>query len=163
MRILFVAPYIPSLIRVRPYNLIRALAAGGHNLHLVLLRPPEDRDVPIEPLQAAAEAVECFPLARFRTLVNAALALPGRLPLQAAYSRHPAAARRVRQLAASGRFDVLHVEHLRGAVLDPFGQHAPYLRQRLLAALDLARTRAYEAQVPFRFAHVRRWPSLLLR
>lgn len=174
MRILFVAPYIPSLVRVRPYNLIRALAAAGHSLHLVLLRPPEDRDVPIEPLRAAAEAVDCFPLARLRTLVNAALALPGRLPLQAAYSRHPAAARRVRQLAATGRFEVLHVEHLRGAVLaegvpglpcvfdsvdsitylfEQARHHAPYLGQRLLAALDLARTREYEEQIPFRFAH----------
>ena len=32
MRILFVVPYVPSLIRVRPFNLIRRLHARGHHV-----------------------------------------------------------------------------------------------------------------------------------
>ena len=43
MRILFVAPYIPSPVRVRPYQWIRALARHGHRVRLVALQPPEDR------------------------------------------------------------------------------------------------------------------------
>lgn len=173
MRILFVVPYFPSLVRVRPYNLIRALAAQGHKLHLVLLRPPEDRAVSIEPLQAVCETVEVFPLTRTQTLLNAALALPTRQPLQAAYSHLPQAEHRLQTLAASGQFAVMHLEHLRGAVLankvqalpcvfdavdsitylfEQAQQQAPHWRQRLMAALDLARTRRYEARIPTRFA-----------
>ena len=37
MRILFVAPYVPSLIRVRPYQFLRALAGLGHTITLVAL------------------------------------------------------------------------------------------------------------------------------
>jgi len=173
MRILFVVPYIPSLVRVRSYNLIRSLAAEGHKLHLVLLQPPEDRAATVESLRAFCEAIEVFPLSRARTLMNAILALPSGLPLQAAYSHLPQAERRIRALAQSGQFDVLHVEHLRGAVLadslkglpcvfdavdsitylfEQARQHAPHWRQRLMASLDLARTRNYEAKIPMRFA-----------
>lgn len=174
MRLLFVVPYIPSLVRVRPYNLIRALAAHGQQIHLVLLRPPEDRPVSIESLQTLCGTVEVFPLTRARTLFNTARALPTRTPLQAAYSHHPAAEHHLQTLVASGRFDILHLEHLRGAVLadglkglpiifdsvdsitylfEQARQHAPHWRQRLLAALDLARTRHYESQLPLRVAH----------
>lgn len=173
MRILFVVPYIPSLVRVRPYNLIRALAAQGQAIHLVLLRPPEDRDVSIEALQAVCEAVEVFPLSRAQTLVNAALAVPQGIPLQAAYSHLPEAEARIQALAASGKFAVMHLEHLRGAVLadaarglpcvfdsvdsitylfEQAQQHATHWRQRLMASLDLGRTRRYEANIPGRFA-----------
>jgi len=174
MRILFVIPYIPSLVRVRPYNLIRALAAHGHQLHLVLLRPPEDRAVSIDSLQTICEAVEVFPLSRSQTLLNAALALPIRIPLQAAYSHQPEAERHLQTLIASNHFDVVHLEHLCGAVLadslkdipiifdsvdsisylfEQVQQHAPNWRSRLMAFIDLARTRHYEAQLPQRFTH----------
>ncbi len=172
MRILFVVPYIPSLVRVRPYNLIRALAGQGHELHLVFLRPPEDRGVLVEELQTFCRVVEVFPLSRARTLLNGLRALPTRLPLQAAYSHQPEAERHLQRLAASGHFDLLHLEHLRGAVLadniqglprvfdsvdsitylfEQARQYAPGWRQRLMAGLDLARTRHYEAQLPGRF------------
>lgn len=174
MRVLFVVPYIPSLIRVRPYNLIRALAAEGHRLHLVLLRPPEDKDASIDELRAWCEAVDVFELTRPQTLLNALMALPTEWPLQAAYSRQPQAMQHLQQLAASGQFEVMHVEHLRGAVLaegirsipvvfdsvdsiaylfEHTRKNAPRLRQRLMAALDLGRTQRFEAKVPYRFQH----------
>ena len=38
MRVLFVSPYVPSRIRVRPYEWIKALAGLGCHVHLVALR-----------------------------------------------------------------------------------------------------------------------------
>ncbi|HLF26118.1 MAG TPA: glycosyltransferase [Anaerolineae bacterium] len=172
MRILFVTPYIPSLIRVRPYNLIRALAAIGYPVHLVALRPPEDRCAPIDDLRAACTRVDVFPLSRARTLWNALRALPAALPLQAAYSHHPQVERYLQDLAKTGQYAVVHVEHLRGAVLvdrvrgiprvfdsvdsiaylfEQTSRQAARLRQRLMARLDLARTRRFEARAPFQF------------
>lgn len=172
MRILFVTPYIPSVVRVRPYHLIRTLAALGHQVHLVALQPPEDRGAPIDTLREACAQIDLFPLARLRTLWNAFTALPTRRSLQAAYSHHPQAERHLRQLVAAGGFDVLHVEHLRGAVLadgvrdiprvwdsvdsiaflfEQSSRLAPRLRQRLIARLDLGRTRHFEARAPSHF------------
>ena len=175
MRILFVVPYIPSRIRVRSYNIIRTLAALGHGVQLVALQPPEDRAASIDGLRSACAAIDVFPLSRARTLWNGLAALPTTRPLQAAYSHHPAAERHVRELVASGRFDLVHVEHLRGSLLaagmqgvpivfdsvdsitylfEQASRCAPRLRQRMMARADLGRTRRFEARAPFRFDRV---------
>ena len=175
MRVLFVSPYVPSMIRVRPYQWIRALAENGCRVHLVALQPPEDQGLADSAISASCEASEFFALTRARTLWNGARAAASGLPLQAAYSRHPAAEARIRTLAASGRFDVVHIEHLRGSLLVPapcpaptvydavdsitrlFEQTvrlAPGAKHRLMARLDLARTRRFEGAVGRRFDRV---------
>jgi polysaccharide biosynthesis protein PslH len=172
MRVLFVAPYLPSPVRVRPYQLIRALAAAGHSVHLVALQPPEDDWAPIAPLFETCEGVDIFRMPRIRTLWNGLRALPTRRPLQAAYSHHPELERHLAGLARPESFDVVHVEHLRGAVLadgvtglprvfdavdsitllfEQAGQKAPGLAQRVIARADLARTRRFEAAAPWAF------------
>ncbi|MCJ7818891.1 MAG: hypothetical protein MUP25_03615 [Syntrophales bacterium] len=35
MKLLYVTPYVPSRIRTRPYNLIRALVGLGHRVTLL--------------------------------------------------------------------------------------------------------------------------------
>ena len=37
MRVLFIVPYVPNLIRVRPFNLIRCLADRGHDVTVLTL------------------------------------------------------------------------------------------------------------------------------
>lgn len=175
MRLLFVVPYIPSLVRVRPYNLVRALAERGHRLTLMALQPPGEPDDSLGQLREWCERVEVIPHLRQQTLANAALALPTGLPIQAAYSRSPAFNQALRRLLASERFDAAHVEHLRGAVLAEglgtlpvvfdsvdsiallFGKvlaDAPTLKSRLMAQLDLARTRRFEGGLTRRFPYV---------
>ncbi|MGE3508966.1 MAG: glycosyltransferase, partial [Vicinamibacterales bacterium] len=172
LRVLFVAPYIPSLVRVRPYQWIRALKRLGHHVHVVALRPPEDRWADVDGLRAVCDTVDVFDLTRQQTLVNAARAVLTGAPLQAAYATHTDAARRIGELAGSGRFDVVHIEHLRGVALagdvraipvvydavdsitglfEQAAVQAPGRSHRLMATLDLARTRRFEAKVPFRF------------
>lgn len=175
MRVLFVSPYVPSKIRVRPYHWIRALAQNGCRVHLVALQPPEDCDPADDTVRASCEACDVFPLSRTRTLWNAARAAATALPLQAAYARHPAAEARVMALVASGEYDVVHVEHLRGSLLVPspcpaptvydavdsitrlFEQTvrlAPGVTQRMIARIDLGRTRRFEGRVGRRFDRV---------
>jgi polysaccharide biosynthesis protein PslH len=172
MRVLFVAPYVPSRIRVRPFEWVRALARQGCRVHLVAVQPPEDQALDDRSVFDACEAADVFPLGRWQTLANAASALPTSLPIQAAYARQPAAEARIRALTASGGFDVVHVEHLRGALLVPspgpvptvydgvdcitrlFEQTlrlAPGLAQRAMARLDVGRTRRFEASLSRRF------------
>ena len=175
MKILFVCPYIPSLIRSRPYNLLRALAARGHDITLLALQPPSDAGESVEALRKVCAAVHVIPHRRAQTLLNGLAALPGRTPLQAAYSRSADFARKAQEIVAAGAFDAAHVEHLRGALLaDALGglpvvfdsvdsiallfekvlKDAPTPKSRLLAALDLRRTQRFEGRLTARFAQV---------
>src|SRR4029079_10620947 len=123
MRVLFVSPYIPSPVRVRPYQWIRALARHGQRVRLIALQPPEDRWVSATALADCCEQIRVFRLSRLQTLRNAAAALPRDLPLQAAYSLHPEAERFV---ASEARHcDIVHVEHLRGSLLARRVRHVP--------------------------------------
>ncbi|MCB9453840.1 MAG: glycosyltransferase [Anaerolineaceae bacterium] len=175
MRILFVTPYIPSLIRVRPYNILRALVNRGHEVTLLSLQPPGDAGESLPELREWCQAVHVVPHARSQTLINGLLALPTGLPLQAAYSRSPGFGRFAGEILQKESFDIVHLEHLRGAVLADsldglpvvydsvdsisllFGkvlQDAPNLKSRLMAIVDLERTRKYEGQLTRRFRQV---------
>jgi len=175
MRILFVTPYIPSLVRVRPYNLLRALVARGHAVTLLALQPPGDEGEALPQLRQDCEAVYVVPHARRQTLLNGLRALPTSLPIQAAYSYSPRFTQTARDLLQREAFDVAHIEHLRGAVLaDSLGelpvvfdsvdsiallfekvlQGAPSFKSRLMALLDLARTRRFEGSLTQRFSAV---------
>lgn len=175
MRILFVTPYVPSLIRVRPYNILRALVERGHEVTLLSLQPPGDMGESLPQLREWCHAVHVVPLARSQTFANGLMAVPTRLPLQAAYSRSPHFHRTAGELLQKETFDIVHLEHLRGAVLADslnglpivydsvdsisllFGkvlQDAPTLKSRLMALVDLERTRKFEGQLTRRFPQV---------
>lgn len=175
MRILFVTPYIPSLIRVRPYNILRALVDRGHEVTLLSLQPPGDMGESLPQLREWCHAVHIVPLARSQTFANGLMALPTRLPLQAAYSRSLLFHQTAGELLQRESFDIVHLEHLRGAVLADslnglpivydsvdsisllFGkvlQDAPTLKSRLMALVDLERTRKFEGQLTRRFPQV---------
>jgi glycosyltransferase involved in cell wall biosynthesis len=95
--------------------------------------------------------------------------------VQLAYAHCPAAEREAAALAARGAFDVVHIEHLRGvalasrlrnvpmvwdavdsisALFTETARLAPGRGQRMLARLDLGRTRRFEARAPRRFDRV---------
>jgi sugar transferase (PEP-CTERM/EpsH1 system associated) len=175
LRILFICPYLPSLIRVRPYNLIQALARRGHLVTLLALEPPAEDAGGLDALRQWCQRVEIVPLPGWRTLWNGVQALPTRTPLQAAYSRSPQMARLIRQVQSEAAFDVAHVEHLRGAELswavkgvpvvfdsvdsitllfEHVRHSGPTWRSRMKAGLDLARTRHYEGHLLERYRRV---------
>lgn len=173
--ILFISPYIPSPIRVRPYNLIKYLAKQGHKITLLALEPPVEDTSSLETLRQWCHQVHVVPLPRWRTLWNALQAISSRIPLQAAYGRSPEMEALIRQTLATNSFDIVHVEHLRGAELswavqgrpvvfdsvdsitllfERVSQAGPTWRSRLMANLDLARTRQYESRFLERYARV---------
>lgn len=184
MRILFVVPYTPNLIRVRPFNLIRFLAERGHEVTVATLTAGEDEQAAAQALEAYCERVVSRPLPRWRTLWNCLLALPANDPLQAAYCWQPELAQDLKELVSTGGqgapFDVIHVEHLRGAryglhllqhtdgrlpiVWDSVDSISYLFRQaavrsrsrsgRWMTRLELKRTERYEAWLLRQFRHV---------
>ena len=121
MRILYIVPYIPNLIRVRPYNLIRHLAARGHEVTVLTLWTTEQEQADAQALKKHCHRVVSLPLPRWRSLWNCLRALPTHLPLQAVYCWHPNLISQLSTLNSQlsslqpQPFDVVHVEHLRGA------------------------------------------------
>ncbi|MDH7487833.1 MAG: glycosyltransferase [Anaerolineae bacterium] len=138
MHILFIIPYVPNLIRVRPYNLIRHLAARGHRITLATLCSSDDEQADLQTLRDQGIEVIAAPLPRLCSLANCLRALPTDVPLQAVYCWSPALARALNEaigqqlneapgcgapgtspspVASSPRrpVDIIHVEHLRGA------------------------------------------------
>ncbi|NIV39535.1 MAG: glycosyltransferase, partial [Anaerolineae bacterium] len=176
MNVLYVTPYVPSRIRTRPYNLIRALILLGHQVTLLTAAgtSPEEREEADE-LRGWGVRVEVFPVPLVRSLANCLRALPTREPLQAVYAYHPGIERRLGELLRDETFDVMHTEHLRAARLvrtvmgvptvydsvdcisllfEQAARSGAQLRSRLMTAVDLARTRRYEAQLLTRYDRV---------
>lgn len=131
MKILFVVPYVPSKIYVRPYQLIRGLVAQGHQVALATLWTSQADIEALKVLSSEGVQVHSCAQPKLRSLVNAAAALPGRTPLQAVYSWQPALAKTIAGLLLEQKgkngFDVVHVEHLRGA---KYGLYIQELRKK---------------------------------
>jgi sugar transferase (PEP-CTERM/EpsH1 system associated) len=174
MRILYVLPYVPSPIRVRPFHFVRELARRHAVTVLATGSGRELEDV--ARLWEWCRRVEVYrldPATRLRGCAHAALR---GAPLQSGASRSEALVRRLERLLETQRFDVVHVEHLRAAyaatalpacvpvvydavdcislLLGRTLRGSASVRQRVIAAVELWRTRAYEGRVLRRFDRV---------
>ena len=211
MNLLFVVPYVPTPIRVRPYNLIRALAARGHRITLATLWTDAAERRALDDLEAWGVRVIAEPLPRIRSLRNCLRALPTATPLQAVYCWSPRLRARIEQelpplnppvdggtqggdnppvhggttggespplqggTEGGERYDVVHVEHLRGAhyglglpdvpvvwdsvdcishLFEQSARDSRSLAGRLMTRLDLARTRRHESWLVGQFDRV---------
>lgn len=117
MKVLFIAPYVPSLIRVRPFNFIRSLAGLGHRVTVVALGvdgagPDGEAQEALAPF---CEAVHVIPHSKRQAALQCARYLATPIPLWAAYCFSPALENRLRRLLANDTYDVAHVEHVRAA------------------------------------------------
>jgi len=135
MKILFVAPWIPSRLRPRSLGLLRHLA-GKHTVTFVGVRGNADiiDDIAAVPLERAY----IFPTFRPSALGRSLMGLLIGTSLQNAYARVPAAARKVRTLLDNEDFDAVHANVVRCAGLLPKD-----LRQPLIYDLDEYRSDFY--------------------
>lgn len=180
MRVWYLVPYPPSLIRVRPYNLIRQLSANGHEVTLFTIWADERERADVEALRPHVHAIRSIHLPRWRSLANSLAAVPGRAPLQASYGWDGAL---LSGLSAGPAPDIIHVEHLRGAryaltlkawrdklkayvplvwdsvdcislLFEQAAGQSQKLTSRLMTRFELGRTRQYEAWLADQFDRV---------
>lgn len=182
MRILFVVPYTPNPIRVRPYEFVRAMLRRGHAVTLATLwtSPSEQDDLNRLAQMGAHVLAESMPA--WRSALNSLAALPASTPLQAVYSWQPALVRTLLAYVREQRFDAIHVEHLRGSryglellaclqtvsmrppivwdsvdcISHLFAQAAAQSRStkgKLMTRFELPRTQRYEAKLVRTFDH----------
>lgn len=180
MRILYLTPYTPNRIRTRPFHLIRGLTGHGHEVTVLTVTENAAEEADARTLHAHCAHVISAALPRWRAALNCLLAVPSGAPLQSAYSWQPALMQQLQHLTnghgKNAPFDVIHVEHLRGAryglalkstakatppppivwdsvdcISHLFSQAATYSRSpfgRIVTRLELSRTRQYEAKLP---------------
>lgn len=119
MNILYIVPYVPSQVRVRPFNFIKQLTAHGHHVTVLTLWTSQQELGEVEGLRPYCESAQAYHLPLARSLWNCLGSMPTSKPLQAAYCWQPKMAKELFNLLTpedprSG-FDIVHVEHLRGA------------------------------------------------
>lgn len=171
MRILFVLPYVPSQIRVRPYHFIRELAQR-HVISVLATDHPQVAEDVVR-LRQFCQMVDVVPLNRTAAIRSCLLGVVRGDPLQACVCQSAAFDERLNNLLNKQQFDLVHLEHLRAARLGWVMPHnMPTLfdsvdsislllsrtlrsshswRQRLIAALELRRTQTFEARIAKRF------------
>ena len=124
MKILYIVPYAPTPIRTRPYNLLIGLLGQGHQVTLATVWENETEKSILADFTKKGMHVLAAHLSRPRIAKNLVTALIFGHPLQANYSWQPEVARQVDALCnftpnshqLSPNFDIIHIEHLRGAI-----------------------------------------------
>jgi len=90
MHILFIVPYSPTRIRVRPYNLIKHLAQSENLLTLATVWEDEAELDALKEFERLGVRVISQPLQKSRVLTNTGRTFFSSTPLQARYSWQPA-------------------------------------------------------------------------
>lgn len=116
MRILYLTPYVPSRIRVRPFNLIKRLSAS-HEISLVSLVCDEYERKLVHEVAEYCVSVDLVPLPKYRSYMNCLVSLPTSLPLRVAYYKSPELERCVRRVIHERAIDVVHGELIKVAPL----------------------------------------------
>jgi polysaccharide biosynthesis protein PslH len=169
LKILFVTPYVPSPVRVRPYAFIRELARQGHHVSLVSLVQPAREIKYLDEVRPYCEAV--FPISigqmeSIRSVIGSAFS---RLPLSVAYCKSALLRSTVENLVSKNSYDLIHTEFVRAApatigiegivkIFDAVDSlalayrrsiSAPYvsLKQRLVALIESVKMGPYETWV----------------
>jgi sugar transferase (PEP-CTERM/EpsH1 system associated) len=109
MRILFITPYVPSRIRIRSYQLIKALSAS-HEVSLVALLCDEYEREMLKDVASYCVSVDLVPLPKWRAYANCLCALPTPLPLRVAYYQSPAFVRCLLDVVRKRKVEVIHGE-----------------------------------------------------
>lgn len=145
MRILYITPYLPSSVRIRPLGFIRELSQR-HAITLVTLVHPRAEMRFLEEVRPYCQAIYPLTLDRSAALARCLLSLPTKMPLSVAYTHSAQLRRTVRDLARRGGYDLVHIEFARAAplVTELAGQDMP----RVYDAVDsmtLASARTFRA------------------
>ena len=183
MNILAVIPYVPTPIRVRPYQLLRYLAQRGHRLTLATVWESEAEQKSIEDIRSWGVEVIAAPLTQAQKALNMARAVATGAPIQAWFCQVPALSQAIENRLAKNDIEIVHVEHLRGAryaldiqsfvaqhklqtpvvwdsvdcishLFEQASQRSRSWKSKLMTAVELPRTRRYEGFVAAQFPQV---------
>lgn len=116
LHVLYVVPYVPTPIRTRPYNLIKSLLELGQRITLAFPYSSTDDANEIRSWRRRGVRVICAPISTSRIALNIVRNIASKKPFQSVYSWVPNLVQKIFESQEDGEpYDVVHVEHLRGA------------------------------------------------
>ena len=179
MRVAYIVPYVPNLIRTRPYNLINQLASLGHEVTVFTLGLGQQDLIDVQALRGYGRDIDYYGQPVWRSLLNSVAAVPSRKPLQSVYSWQHNMALQIAKRVSQNQFDIVHVEHLRASrygsflksmfpslpvvwdsvdcISHLFQQAANHSRSffgKFITLFELSRTRRAEGELACLFDHV---------
>ncbi|WKZ45160.1 MAG: glycosyltransferase [Anaerolineales bacterium] len=179
MRIAYIVPYIPNLIRVRSYNLLVHLAKSGIDVTLFTVSTNERDNADVAVLKTKLSNVIARKQPILRSFLNCLSVLPTRTPLQSVFSWNPHLQADFAREQKREKFDLVHVEHLRGSkygmmvramfpeapivwdsvdcISHLFAQTSERSRSimgKFISTLELNRTRIAEGELTCLFDHI---------
>ena len=114
MRVLYVTPYVPSRIRVRPYQLIKVLSRTHEILLVSLLCDDYEREM-VEDIAQYCVSVDLISLPKWRAYANCLKALPTQMPLRVAYYQSSSFVKLLQQVIRDHKIEVIHGELIKVA------------------------------------------------
>lgn len=111
--ILFVTPYVPSPVRIRPFGFIRELARQGHRVTLVCLVQPAWEECYLTEVAPFCERIYPIYLHGLDPYISTLKSLPTKIPLSVAYCQSNQFTQFVRDLVDKNSFDLIHTEFVR--------------------------------------------------
>ncbi len=179
MKILVVAsrpPWPPRMADAMTVDrLVRFLSARGHEVDLTCFVEDSEADATLrEGLSGVCNRIETVRLPKWRSYLQTAFTLPGRLPMQAQYYRSHAMQARITSLIASKGYDVVYTHLIRMAEytrhvavpkamgmqisqalnLSRMMSHVKDPLRQLFYRVEAAKVRPYEAKVAADFDRV---------
>lgn len=115
LHILFVTPYVPSTVRVRPYAFIRELARLGHHITLACLVQPVWEASYLTEIAQYCQEIHPVHHQRFEPYLRAFASLPTQTPLSVAYCESSEHKKLVSDLVNQKKYDLVHTEFIRAA------------------------------------------------
>jgi sugar transferase (PEP-CTERM/EpsH1 system associated) len=125
MRILFVAPYIPSIIRIRPYHFIKGLKKNGHSINFIGLIDPYANEEAVKHLSNYCDAMEVYRKSKTQSYFECFAGIFGKMPLQSVYTFSKKMKQRIEDLTHNSSFDIIHIEHIRAGFFLPRYRNIP--------------------------------------
>ncbi|MCE5324480.1 glycosyltransferase [bacterium] len=148
MNILFIAPYVPSRIRVRPFHLIKELSKR-HQVTVVALGETDGRKVEgADELPDIVNDLHIVPHSKLRGLSQSLIALPTPIPMCAAFCWSQAMKRTISRIMRRSKFDIVHIEHLRAAHFASVMGNVPVVFDSVDCLTSLFRQMASERRNP---------------
>lgn len=114
LRILFVTPYVPATVRLRPFRIINQLAERNRITLACLVQPVWESSY-VKEVQPFCEMVYPVYPNRLLSYLNIIKTLPSYVPLSVAYSAAKEMREVIQKVTRSSHFDLIHTEFIRTA------------------------------------------------
>lgn len=114
MKILFITPYIPSRIRVRPFEIIKELAKTNE-VSVISLAEGSENPSGLDEIHSCCQSVEIISHPKLKGYFQSLKALATKSPMCAGYCWSSDMDKAVNNKINAQPIDVIHIEHIRAA------------------------------------------------